>query len=121
MYAIWEPILVEISFDLNDQEPNSSTRAQLENQTLYVSYEDTFENAMVNSSGGRVSGLVDPTREGYRFLGWFNESGTQITNATQATIENGVISQATGNYKIKLTAKWEARQYTVTYYTNSSI
>ncbi len=51
--------------------------------------------------------LLVPTKNGYIFLGWFNEKNEEVT-----TIKNG----STGN--VTLLAKWEADTYTVTFDSN---
>ena len=52
--------------------------------------------------------LPTPTKEGYNFLGWFYGNGTKYEG--QAVTEN-----------ITLTALWELKVYTVTFYVNGEV
>ena len=45
--------------------------------------------------------------EGYRFLGWFDESGKQYTSSTKVTDDN-----------LALTAKWEVQGLSITFDAN---
>ena len=47
--------------------------------------------------------------EGYRFLGWFDESGKQYTSSTKVTDDN-----------LALTAKWEVQGLSITFDANAA-
>ena len=49
---------------------------------------------------------ADPTREGYKFLGWFDKDGNLFDFNTEIT------------HKTELTARWEKKTYTVTFDPN---
>ena len=87
MYAQWKPIAYAITYNLNGGE------VATENPATYTIETPNFT-------------LVNPTREGYTFLGW---TGTDLLDVTQAvTIVNGSIGDRT------YTANWQLNEYKVT-------
>lgn len=56
---------------------------------------------------GTITDLPTPKMEGYRFLGWFDESGKQYTSSTKVTDDN-----------LALTAKWEVQGLSITFDAN---
>lgn len=88
--AKWTPISYTITYNLSGG-TNSSQNAK---------------NFTVESS--RIS-LKDPTRKGYKFLGWYKDSSysNKVTEIVSGSHEN-----------ISLYAKWEIINYTITYSLN---
>ena len=87
MYAQWKPIAYAITYNLNGGE------VATENPATYTIETPNFT-------------LVNPTREGYTFLGW---TGTDLLDVTQAvTIVKGSIGDRT------YTANWQLNEYKVT-------
>lgn len=88
--AKWTPVSYTITYNLSGG-TNSSQNAK---------------NFTVESS--KIS-LKDPTRTGYKFLGWYKESSysTKVTEIATGSHEN-----------ISLYAKWEIINYTITYELN---
>ena len=56
--------------------------------------------------GDKIEKPEDPTREGYKFLGWFDKDGNLFDFNTEIT------------HKTELTARWEKKTYTVTFDPN---
>ena len=86
--------------------------------TLYIQWQGLPRSLFFNADGGSVSSntksvnygdpygtLPTPTRDGYKFVGWYNSDGTQVNELT--------IMQASSS--VSLTAHWDIRQYSVTY------
>ena len=67
------------------------------------------ENPTGYTTEDSITALKDPTREGYKFLGWYT-----YVNYTQKFM--GIPKGSTGNRT--LYAKWEPATYTITYNTN---
>ncbi len=87
MYAQWKPIAYAITYNLNGGE------VATENPATYTIETPNFT-------------LMNPTREGYTFLGW---TGTDLLDVTQAvTIVKGSIGDRT------YTANWQLNEYKVT-------
>ena len=88
--AKWTPVSYTITYNLSGG-TNSSQNAK---------------NFTVESS--KIS-LKDPTRTGYKFLGWYKESSysTKVTEIATGSHEN-----------VSLYAKWEIINYTITYELN---
>lgn len=87
LYAGWEPIVYQITYQLNDGTNPS------EQITSYTVETDT-------------SALLEATREGYVFGGWF-------TDAAFTDPITEIAKGSTGNKK--LYAKWSIRNYRITY------
>lgn len=86
MYAQWKPITYAITYNLNGGE------VATENPETYNADTPDFT-------------LVNPTREGYTFLGW---TGTDLLDVTQTvTIVKGSIGDRT------YTANWQINEYKV--------
>ena len=93
------------------------------NKTLYAKWEAKKYDITYKLNGGKNSSknpksyrittsditLKNPTRTGYTFAGWYSDS--KYTNKVE-TIEKGSIGDK------KLYAKWEAKQYSITYNLN---
>ena len=88
LYAKWEAVSYSITYEL-DEGTNSSDNP--------VSYTIDTETITLN----------DPTRLGYKFLGWFEASDFSGSSVTEIAIGS------TGN--ITLYANWEAVEYTVSF------
>lgn len=90
LYAAWKPITYKISYEL------AGGRNASGNPSLY-----TAEKPMVP--------LYDPTRTGYKFMGWFleQEHRTQVTE-----INTGIAGDLT------LYAKWKAKTYSIAFDAN---
>ncbi len=91
LYAHWEANQYTVQLD--------SKGGVLENYTVQVTY------------GGTYADLPDPTRIGYRFLGWYDaeSDGNLVNDQTPVTITQTQ----------QLYAAWEANKYTVTFDVNS--
>ncbi len=93
-----------------------------EDKILYAEWKTVTYNIIYNLDGGSISGtyetsysilsetieLKNPTRNGYKFLGWYTSSNFG-ENSRISKIEKGSSSD------IVLYAKWETIQYTITY------
>ena len=92
------------------------------NITLYAGWLQNGKSLVVsyNANGGKcdkekslvpfngtITDLPTPKMEGYRFLGWFDESGKQYTSSTKVTDDN-----------LALTAKWEVQGLSITFDAN---
>ena len=67
----------------------------------------TTVDAQLIKNGDCAAKPADPTREGYKFLGWFDKDGNLFDFNTEIT------------HKTELTARWEKKTYTVTFDPNS--
>lgn len=87
--------------------------------TFYPKFEINTYTVTLDSNGGSEveavtvewntsAELSAPTKEGYNFLGWYYANGTKYEG--QAVTEN-----------ITLTAHWELKVYTVTFYVNGEV
>ncbi len=90
--ANWEEKTYTITYELD-----GGTEAEIENPTNYT-------------AGTEDIVLNEPTKEGYRFIGW---TGTDITEATK---EVTIVQGSTGDREY--TANWEVIEYTITYHLN---
>lgn len=76
--------------------------------TLYARWSDKTQTVlfdkekMIVAHGAYLSELPEPTKEGYRFIGWYTDYGEKMT--TYMTITSDV----------QLHSRWEACRYTVT-------
>ena len=86
---------------------------------FYAKFEINTYTVTLDSNGGSdvsnvtvewntAAELSAPTKEGYNFLGWYYANGTKYEG--QAVTEN-----------ITLTAYWELKVYTVTFYVNGEV
>ena len=66
----------------------------------------TTVDAQLIKNGDCAAKPADPTREGYKFLGWFDKDGNLFDFNTEIT------------HKTELTARWEKKTYTVTFDPN---
>ena len=64
LYAIWNPISYDLSFDADGGTGDTASRK--------VSYDSPY------------GGLPSPTRSGYEFVGWFDKDGKEVTKDTRA-------------------------------------
>lgn len=85
VYAEYTPNLYEVKLDANGGEV-------LDKPVIVVTFDAAYGK------------LPTPNRVGHTFLGWFNEQGEQITEATILTVAAGHT----------LVARWQANTYTVT-------
>lgn len=100
----------------------STTPMPRTNITLYAGWLQNGKSLVVNynANGGKcdkekslvpfngtITDLPTPKMEGYRFLGWFDESGKQYTSSTKVTDDN-----------LALTAKWEVQGLSITFDAN---
>ena len=100
LYAVWHPISYSITYELNGGED------KYRNQTSY-----TIEDFVGKGDIERDILLVDPTREGYAFAGWYlNEDffGEAVYGIAQGTRGD-----------LTLYAKWTSNTYTVKFNKNS--
>ena len=90
LYAVWRPQKYKITYNLNSGTNNSK------NPSYYYITSDTIK-------------LASPTRKGYKFGGWYSDSGykNRVTEIAKGT---------TGNKT--LYAKWSKTKYTITYNIN---
>lgn len=91
--------------------------AQIDNKLIYAKWDKITYSISYNLNGGSISGqktnytvedtftLVNPTRNGFSFLGWIGSNGN--TNQTTVTIPKGT----TGN--LNYTANWSTNAYYV--------
>ncbi len=108
----WTKTLLSLTIPYNG-EPITS------DMSFYPKFEINTYTVTLDSNGGSdVSNvtvewntsaeLPTPTKEGYNFLGWFYGNGTKYEG--QAVTEN-----------ITLTAHWELKVYTVTFYVDGEV
>lgn len=90
LYAKWKVHMFSITYVLNSGTNNSS------NLTKYKVSQATFQ-------------LLDPTRKGYTFRGWYTDT-TYKTKVTE--IKKGTVGNKT------FYAKWAKTEYTITYIMN---
>lgn len=98
LYAKWNIIPYNISYDLND------------------STEYPAENALGNRTVNDVSQsltLKNPTRPGYKFAGWYDVNGKKVSG-----IQKGKMPELNGFGQYELTAKWTPIKYTIKYVLN---
>ncbi len=88
LYAQWEPNEYKVILDANGGEVDGESES-----FIMVTYDSTYGE------------IPRPVRENYNFLGWFNTSGTQVTEETTVKI--------TGTQR--LTARWEGVEVQVTF------
>ena len=122
LYAVWEANYVKVTLNLNitvgstNITFNGSTYTTASaNPVMYVKYGDTttpstYANLKTSTSATSAVGLLNPTRNGYTFKGWYKEP----TFTTPITNSSSVVSASAHT----LYAKWTAIQYTVTYHKN---
>jgi len=96
LYAHWNPNKYKVTLDYNTNDGGSTHQ----NESV-ESFMQTFD--------AKFTDLFDASRNGYKFLGWFTDSGAQITKDTVATNEYGIIN----NNGITLHARWEKSTYTL--------
>lgn len=82
------PKMFTITYDLNAGEDN------VFNMDSYYTIEGNYEDSYYWSYGKAIE--AKPSRTGYKFLGWYDANGNQVTEISAAMAEN-----------ITLTAKWE--------------
>ncbi|MBP3431998.1 MAG: InlB B-repeat-containing protein, partial [Clostridia bacterium] len=123
LYAIWEPLWVEITLDPNadagSSTPNFETGIATDatgNGTIYVKYDALYSTAVYDKTSTVVKGLPTPTRDGYTFAGWFN-GATQIKNTFNANSYT-TYNDSTKQYEITLTAAWDVNKIDVIYHKN---
>ncbi len=87
IYAIWTPVKYTITYDVKGGTLSGEV-------TSYTIETNTFN-------------LVEPTKEGYNFLGWYDSKDTKYTQITKGT---------TGNKEFF--AKWSDESYRITYNLN---
>lgn len=89
----------------------SANVKQAKNETITVSLNPAGGKVSVATitatENGKYTGLPVPTREGYKFLGWFASNGAEVKNGMTVNLAY-----------TSLTAKWKANQYTVKYNKN---
>lgn len=88
LYAVWTPKSYDLSFDADGGTGDTASRK--------VSYDSPY------------GGLPSPTRPGYDFVGWFDESGKEVTKDTRA--------KTTGAVTVK--ARWTPVAYNVVFDAN---
>ena len=94
LYAVWEIITYNITYELNEGTNNSA------NPASYTVNTETIT-------------LKDPTRLGYTFKGWYTTSDFSGNKVTE------IVKGSTGNKT--LYAQWEQEQYLITFNANGGI
>lgn len=97
--------------------PND-TVTRTDAHTLYAKWVGEAAGVYLDANGGYCDGtnldvtygnaygyLPTPTRDGYNFLGWYDEYGNRITSSSICQISHGHT----------LTAKWEGKQIIITF------
>ena len=80
---------------------------------------DTQTYTVNDTSNNNYLTLLQPTRQGYRFVGWCLEEETPYQECdTEEIITNESTSGWSGDKKLH--AKWNLEDYTITYYDNSN-
>lgn len=102
-------------FDSNDNEVKSGLFNFSNDIYLTAKWNIVEYNITYNLNGGTLDNLTmkytvedeitfsSPSKDGYNFLGWYNDSNNQITKIVKGTVGD-----------IVLTAKWSANQYQIT-------
>ncbi|MDE6285315.1 MAG: InlB B-repeat-containing protein [Bacilli bacterium] len=85
LYAKYEIVNYDITYDLNDGIDNTN------NPATYTVETETIT-------------LQEPTKEGYIFEGWWRDNNEQVTEITKGTYGN-----------INLSARWKQNSYTITF------
>lgn len=92
LYARWKPVSAKVTLEANGGECKTSS--------ITVTYDGHYE------------GLVEPSKKGHTFLGWYTEkNGGELINS------NSQVDNADDH---TLYARWSVNTYTITFYENSS-
>ena len=100
-----------------DKTANTIVRLNGIDQTFAVSY-DTAGGSQAPAEetviwGNRVAAQAAPTKDGYNFLGWFeNDTATTAFDVTQPITR---VAATEADKVIALTARWEVNTWTMTY------
>ena len=100
------PKRYNVNFNANFTETESDHVEDFENYTVIVDGKTTYRTGHIWSYETDLADAV-PTREGYKFLGWYDANDNLVTK-----IDAGVSQDVT------LTAKWE-ELFTVTFHANN--
>ena len=99
LYAQWTPITYIIRFDKNDDKATGTMNDQT------VTYDQEF-NLATNTY----------EKQGYEFAGWATSKSGAVTYNNNEQITNNLTN--TQDEVINLYAKWNTKQYTITYHLN---
>lgn len=100
LYAVWRPISYSITYELNGGEDKYRNRSTYSIETFFEK-DDTPRDIR----------LVDPTREGYAFAGWY------LNEDFSGDAAYGIAVGIRGD--LTLYAKWTPNTYTVQFNKNS--
>ena len=110
LYSTYKNPTKVISASINPSVADSSETATSEGKfkvTLYIVPGKTH-NVVEVKSGSKMPKPIDPTREGYKFLGWYTDDTYQVRYNFNNPVTSG----------LELYAKWDLLKYTVTYNSN---
>ncbi len=87
LYAHWTPKKYQVTFDTDGEDP------EIEEQKKEVTYGDEYGE------------LPEPSKEGHKFLGWYDDEGNKVDPSTNVDITEDTT----------LHARFEKNKYTVTF------
>ncbi|MBQ1977254.1 MAG: InlB B-repeat-containing protein, partial [Ruminococcus sp.] len=102
------PKRYNVNFDVNFTETETDHIENFEKYTILVDNKPVYHTGHIWSYETDLSDAI-PTREGYKFLGWYDKKGNLVTKVDASVAQD-----------VNLTAKWE-ELFTVTFHANNDL